>query len=486
MAMTGAGQEWVTGSYLHRLYLNRNPLFSSGHTSSDTSKIDTILTKRVEGLKKKENELLDALAKQFGGSSAEKKTGDSIIYDLFAGSDTALKQMIECIKPLLKKGEKFDLSLKENREKIKTAIVNCLLGEKEANSKYEKEELAELYENAYQEVIKEIGDIINDSKKSASGNLYAYEGFLFEPLVKQIYVCNVLDEVNKLKDPREQKDFLNWATDVTKIALLTGDERWSVEEGDITGPRDRNSSYDIVLNVKVDGEIKGLPVQLKAKPKSKEPVIQMVQRMEIDTLLDQELTNSVTKKAVKTALINQHYWGTKSYKNLVEATMKKKGEKEDLNIRSAHPTALERFDTSQTLEVLQPMIPILSRAIFSKLVIGISNKLEDRTLVWVVAAPSGYQLMRSSSILEAMMGMEEHEMVNGKEKGLKGIQSSGRMKYKVDSKSENIVDTQVEEFYGDPGTGGLSRAEWYANTANTVDKVYERMAITLSFNYSGV
>lgn len=79
----------------------------------------------------------------------------------------------------------------------------------------------------------------------------------------------------------------------------------------------------MIIKVKMDKGMAELPIQLKAKPRSKEPVIQLTQRMEIENLIEGQ-TSSVSKAAIKTALINQHFWGTKFYKDLVEETGKLK------------------------------------------------------------------------------------------------------------------------------------------------------------------
>lgn len=483
-----ASSEYVSGSYLHRLYLGRNALFSSIHSSADKTATKIQLEEKYKQLQNAENQILSAFAIQFSnGENSSPEKGFEIINNLLAGSDRALGQIIKQISPLLVKGEKFDLSVQENRDRITDTIVNYLLGQKEDFSKGIEQKLVGLYESAYDRVIKEIGQIATSGKMRNGGSIYAYEGFLFEPLVNLIYTYNVLSTISGLNENKKMA-FMGWAKEVAVISSLTGDEQWSAKSGDISTSKSRFSTHDMIIKVKMDKGMAELPIQLKAKPRSKEPVIQLTQRMEIENLIEGQ-TSSVSKAAIKTALINQHFWGTKIYKDLVEETGKLKNYTPDANLRSAHPTALERFDKSQTLEALQPIIPVLENAVFGKLVSGISDKID--TLLWVVAAPTGYKIMRSSDLLLSMMGAGEKTQASKKGdvkiKGLEGIKSSGKVKYQIkEGQSANIVDPSIEDLYGVPGRAALSRADWYAKTKGIVDSAYSKMGITLSFNYSGV
>ena len=78
--------------------------------------------------------------------------------------------------------------------------------------------------------------------------------------------------------------------------------------------------------------------------------------MEIDNLLSDSGMGYV-ETVVKTAIINQHFWGTSAYKQLVTATGQGIKLYSRCHLSSAHPTALERFDESQTLDTLKPVIP---------------------------------------------------------------------------------------------------------------------------------
>lgn len=465
--------EYVSGSYLHRLYLSRNTLFSEVHATADKDKVLTLLTEKYNALRDKEDRLLEAYATSFQGSGTAQD-GLDIINNLFKGSDTALKQMIAAIKPVLEKGKQLDLKKSEDKEKVINAVVAYIEGQKSKASAELSDELSDMYEDMYNDLMKKINSLVSSSKGDAG--LMALEGFIHEDLVYTIYVYNVLRKIETLDDSHRKK-FMNWAEDIACIATANGDDRVTTKVGS------RFSSYDMTIKVPLNEGLEDIPVQLKAKPKSKTPEIKMVQSMQIENLLGNIGIDDITHRAIKTALINQHFWGTKSYKEEVKEVGKNLDVTPDSNLSSAHPTAIERFDKSQTLKALQPVLPVIENAVFYNLVTGVSEKID--TLLWIVTAPGGYRIMRSSDMLLKMMGLQEREGEGkrslGKIKGLEDIKSSGKVK--VDG--NQIADMSVLDYYGQPGQP-LSRTEWWTQTEGIVNSAYEKMAITLTFNYTNI
>ena len=119
------------------------------------------------------------------------------------------------------------------------------------------------------------------------------------------------------------------------------------------------------------------------------------------------------------------------------------------------------------------------------MITGIHKKID--TLFYVVTSTSGYQLIRSSEMIQDMMGLGKRygttKRTVGKVKGLKNIKSSGRIKIK----GNPIVNmSEIPKLYGEPGRGALPREEWYEETQDKADKVYSKAAITLTYNYSGI
>ena len=60
-----ASSEYVSGSYLHRLYLGRNALFSSIHSSADETATKIQLEGKYQKLRDAEDQVLKAFAIQF-------------------------------------------------------------------------------------------------------------------------------------------------------------------------------------------------------------------------------------------------------------------------------------------------------------------------------------------------------------------------------------------------------------------------------------
>lgn len=473
-------QQYYTGNYLHRLYLAKNALFGSIHSSNDLSQANQALKEAVEELRIKEDQALIGISKLRGttGSAAE---GEQILNQLFRGSNEALQVLIDIVGQYMEKGTQFDFNDEKNRVILVEAIIDYINQQRDNKKSTVSANLSKQYEKIYDNLISKLNALVFDSGKNIR-SAYAFEGYVHEELVNSIFQYNVLQELST-KSQSDLAGFEEWVADVAAISSSTGNESWSVRGGQIkTGKR--NSSYDMVIHIPIDDYVGDVPIQLKAKPKSRKPEIQLVNKMEIDNLLS-DSGMGYAKTVIKTAIINQHFWGTSAYKQLVTATGQALNYTPDANLSSAHPTALERFDESQTLDTLKPVIPILENALFYKLITGIHEKID--TLFYVVTSTSGYQLMRSSDLIQNMMGLGKKygttKRTVGKVKGLENIKSSGRVRI---NGSPIVNMSGISELYGEPGRGALPREEWYNQTQNKADDVYSKAAITLTYNYSGI
>lgn len=473
-------QQYYTGNYLHRLYLAKNALFGSIHSSNDLSQANQALKEAVEELRIKEDQALIGISKLRGttGSAAE---GEQILNQLFRGSNEALQVLIDIVGQYMEKGTQFDFNDEKNRAILVEAIIDYINQQRDNKKSTVSANLSKQYEKLYDNLVSKLNALVFDSGKNIR-SAYAFEGYVHEELINSIFQYNVLQELST-KSQSDLVGFEEWVADVAAISSSTGNESWSVRGGQIKIGK-RNSSYDMVIHIPIDDYVGDVPIQLKAKPKSRKPEIQLVNKMEIDNLLS-DSGIGYAKTVIKTAIINQHFWGTSAYKQLVTATGQALNYTPDANLSSAHPTALERFDESQTLDTLKPVIPILENALFYKLITGIHEKID--TLFYVVTSTSGYQLMRSSDMIQNMMGLGKKygttKRTVGKVKGLENIKSSGRVKI---NGSPIVNMSGISELYGEPGRGALPREEWYNQTQNKADDVYSKAAITLTYNYSGI
>ena len=247
----------------------------------------------------------------------------------------------------------------------------------------------------------------------------------------------------------------------------------------------RRSSVDEVITIPLEDGIGEVPIQIKTKPKSNETSIQFVQRMEIDKLMMEVGEDTVARRAIKTALINQHYWASGFYRRLVRGAAKNQGYDLPGNINSIHPTAIERLDEDSVIDPLKGIVKPFAAAIMYNVVTGIEDKI--KVLFYVVVSRDGYTIIRSSDLLKNMFGK------NGiKKNAIDNMKTGGRMRIK----SEPIIDESVERFFSKPGRDGFrsnavvgapyERDEWYDKTDDIVESVYQKMAITLSFNYGKI
>lgn len=466
---------YLSGSYLHRMYLDKNALFSSINSSNDFRIVDDLLRKKISLLRRNEDELLTAYAAQYGdGSNVTPQGGLTLISLMLKGSDKALEGLNIAINGLFRDNDgSFDIRDSDNIDEIREAIVSRIDRQMNPNISKKSKQLGKLYEQLHETMIEGINSVLKDKDKM-SKSMPAIKGFLHEEIVNSLYIYNILESVSQLDESQIQQ-FEEWCYDIGTLASFEGNKHATVH-----GVKsNRHASYDMSIKVKVDNKIREIPVQLKAKPKAKNTDIELHTKMELDNLISKTVKDTIQLKAVKTALINQHYWGSKAYKTKVRESAKANNYSGiDGNISSVHPTAIERFDESKTLDSLRPVIPIVERAVLYGLITGIDDKIN--TLLYVVTKPDGYEIMRSSKILSNLFGLDDESGENVHIKGIDALNTKGTFKYKDGTA---VINDEIIQMYGEPGKPLYSQQEWFDMTNKAVEETYRKIRITVSLNY---
>ena len=477
MAEYASVPEYSKGNYIHRLYLNRNPLIQGmSHRSSASS----ALTSRLQQLIAEEDMILSSFARQLGKTGTPTE-GISLINDMLTGSDKALKALADIAKHYIEQNAgsgRINFSEEQHRKVIIKNFINILQGRVDSSSV--TKDLQEGYNALYKDIIKKINNLTTAGDPERAESAYSFEGRIHELVVVGIFNLNLIRYLSIHKEEIQQETlniFQQMAIEASAKAV--GDQRYT--SGQIaTGSR--YYSHDMSIPLMDMGE--GLNIQLKAKPKSSKKEVRLVSGMEIENLISN--VDGVDKDAIKTALINQHFWGLKSYKALINSTIKSFPEMGGVysNLSSADPTALERLDYSKTINVLQPAIPVLESAIFDHLITGISDAMD--THLWIITDKGGYTIIRSSAIISRLMGnthslrdiTRKGTVVKQTRKGLDELIGSGSLVIK--SKSTEAMN--LGSYYKKGG----SHSKWYQLTSGIADATYNRMKITMTFDYANM
>lgn len=465
---------WTTGNYLHRLYLDRNPLVSGVNLSSDNTELTSLLQTKIDELKRKEDAALIQFDSFITGETGSAIGGLRKIKNILKGSSGIVNTLNEIAQTAYEQNPDLDISTEEGKSIITDLIVKYFNGEY-SNNNYDKQ-LGKVYSQIYDNLVSEINSLT--SGKDNVSSLSGFKGLANEKLIHALMNYNIYNALEKSNN----KASIDRAIEKLK------DEAYLVSKnvGDnfVVGTN-RRSSVDEIITIPLEDGIGEVPIQLKTKPKSNETSIQFVQRMEIDNLLMEAREDTVTRRAIKTALINQHYWASGFYKRLVRGAAKNQEYDLPGNFNSIHPTAIERLDTESVIDPLKGVVKPFAAAIMYNVITGIEDKI--KVLFYVVVYRDGYTIIRSSDLLRSIFGK------NGiKDSAIDNMKTSGRMRIK----SEPIIDESVEEFFSKPGRDGFrsnaivgapyERDEWYNETAGIVDSVYQKMAVTLSFNYGKI
>ena len=467
---------WTTGNYLHRLYLDRNPLVSGVNLSSDNSEWMNLLETKITELKSKEDAALIQFDSFITGGQGSVNGGLRKIKNILKGSSGVINTLNEIARIAYEQNPDLDITSKEGKSKIVDLIIQYFNDEYSQNGQLYDRELGKIYSEIYERLVSEINSLTTD--KGNISSLSGFKGLANEKLIHALMNYNIYNALesggNKTSIDRAIEKLKDEAYLVSK----------NVGDNFVMGTN-RRSSVDEIITIPLEDGLGEVPIQIKTKPKSNETSIQFVQRMEIDNLMMEARENAVTRRAIKTALINQHYWASGFYKRLVRGAAKNQGYDLPGNINSTHPTAIERLDEDSVIDPLKGIVKPFAASIMYNIITGIEDKI--KVLFYVVVSRDGYTIIRSSDLLKNMFGK------NGiKNNAINNMKTSGRMRIKT----EPIIDESVEEFFSKPGRDGFrsnavvgapyERDEWYSATAGIVESVYQKMAITLSFNYGKI
>ena len=467
---------WTTGNYLHRLYLDRNPLVSGVNLSSDNSEWMKLLETKITELKSKEDIALIQFDSFITGGQGSVNGGLRKIKNILKGSSGVVNTLNEIAQIAYEQNPDLDIASEEGKSKIVDLIIQYFNDEYSQNSQLYDRELGKIYSEIYERLVSEINSLTTD--KGNISSLSGFKGLANEKLIHALMNYNIYNALesggNKASIDRAIEKLKDEAYLVSK----------NVGDNFVMGTN-RRSSVDEIITIPLEDGLGEVPIQIKTKPKSNETSIQFVQRMEKDNLIREKREEVIKKGAIKTALINQHYWASGFYKRLVRGAAKNQEYDLPGNINSIHPTAIERLDEDSVIDPLKGIVKPFAASIMYNIVTGIEDKI--KVLFYVVVSRDGYTIIRSSDLLKNMFGK------NGiKNNAIDNMKTSGRMRIK----SEPIIDESVEEFFSKPGRDGFrsnavvgapyERDEWYNATAGIVESVYQKMAITLSFNYGKI
>ena len=449
------------GFYLHRLYLAENPLL---HEYSDGGKIDAAkkaVEKQIELLRQKEDMALANLASAFlGPDNGTPENGMKFLQDFVTGDgkemlDSIINSFVEAHE---NKTDEFIYD-KATQEKIIQNAINFLegkfngLGEKELNKS------AEDWKNKLEESLGEIEFQKNKDGVITDRPFQTLEGEFFERMIPAYF--NLAFE-NVMKG--QQQDFNRY---VELDAEFTGQQ--PVENA--VAALNKKKPYDVNIRFNIDDVISYLPIQIKAKPTSNKQEINLYSHMNIINLINTSL-DAGQRKALQTAIINQHYWSQGWYRNKVDAVAEKLGY--DIGFAGrGHPTAIERLDESTTLEPIRGVIPLMRYAIIYNLITGIDN-VTDQLIYVIVGKSKTTAVLRSSEILSDIINDIMYLGISGHGVGKRVSKKN------EDIKVPEFTDSSVNGLYGKV----TRRPEWYKAIEPKMNSMLSKIAITVTLNYS--
>lgn len=440
---------YASGNYLHRLYLDQNPLIASVTSTSMNQKAKQLLEGQIRELRLREDVALTALAQAYKWGNTPEAGIDFLNQVLLQSADLLDKLVANVVSSYNTDIGKYTFEKPETQEKIIQDTVKMLnsqfnLGERKGELDTVASQLASALE-------KDLRSISFTNVKDKAIYAAALEGFLMERVIAALFNYKFA-EVFKVQG----KSFNDWINR-NVMSLYTGND--PLTNANIT--RMHKEPFDVVVSIdKID-----LPIQVRAKPKSGQPEMKMWTRMQLSNLVNDSLHQGQID-ALKTALINQHYWAQGAYRHKVEQIVQNTGYQADYVLKGAHPTAIERLNEQSTINVLRPVLPLMRYAIYYNLITGI-NKEVDQLIYLVVnrTRNSNGAVLRSSDMIEALLNSPEVVTTHGHTK-VDGVQGFAN--------SQILNDIRQ----------GMRRDRWYSRTSGIVGNVLDKTRITVELNYA--
>lgn len=454
------------GYYLHRLYLTDNPLIREYSTKGQINKAKKLLDSMIKELRQKEDVALAHLAEAFmGPDNATPKQGEKFLKDFVAGDGGAiLGDISDAFKKLPHDQEtnKYILDNEEEQKRIVQATINAL-DNKLNNDKQEFIKATAGWKDRLERSLQEIkfqstsktGEFIKDRPVAA------LEGEFFERVVPEYFNLKFKEALLNRKGDFDK--FINLE------AEFTGQN--SVENANLA--LGKKQPFDVNIKFSYDEIIDELPMQIKAKPMSFAEEINLYTHMNIINLISNTLDEG-QKKALQTAIINQHYWSQGAYRNKVDAIAKKVGY--DLGFKGrGHPTAIERLDEKTTIGPLRGVLPLMRYAIIYNLITGINN-VTDQLIYIIVGKGKNSAVLRSSKIISDIIEDVMNIGISGHAVG---------KRESVNKKGEKIeVPDFIDGSVYDDFIRKTRRPDWYRTIEPKMQNMMNKIAITATLNYS--
>lgn len=452
---------YSTGYYLHRLYLKENPLIKQYSSSESVGNARDIVQGEVELLKIKEDEALASFARSFLGGSGTVNEGLRLLEDFVSGDGRSLLTKIissfqstavgEDNKYIYDSGAQQRI-VNETIEALKGMFSNN--GESELDGEF----------NQWKQKLENSLNQVSFTRQGRDGiirnrSAQTIEGEFFERIVPAYFNMKFKESLQKNADALNKYINLD--------AEFTGQNR--VENAVLR--LNKKQPFDVNVEMTYDDMISYLPMQVKTKPKSSKKEINLYTKMNIVNLIRKSLNRS-QRKALTTALINQHYWSQGVYRDKVDAVSSKTGIDIKFSGRG-HPTAIERLDEASVLEPMKGIVPLMKYAIVYNLVTGINN-VTDQLIYLIVGAKGESSVLRSSKIISDIVDDLMRIDISGH--GISTNVSRKNKKIIV----PNFVDESVYPLY----SRVTRRPDWYRESSKYTKNMLNKIAITVTLNYA--
>ena len=440
---------YSSGNYLHRLYLDQNPLIAGVGSSNLDQNAKQLLQKQIEELRVKEDIALTALAKAYKWGDTPEAGIDFLNKVLLDSSDLLDQLVVNVVDSYDSEIGKYTFDREETQNKIIEDTIKTM------NNKFDlgerKGELDTITSQLVSALEKDLRSISFTDREGKGIYAAALEGFLMERVVASLFNFEFAKTLKA-----QGKSFNDWI-ERNVLAEYTGND--SLANANIT--KNKKQTYDV--NITMDNI--SLPVQIRAKPKSGKPNMTMYTRMQLSNLVNASLKKAQID-ALKTAIINQHYWAQGAYRHKVQQIVQSTGYQGDYVLTGAHPTAIERMNEQATINVLRPVIPLMRYAIYYNLVAGVNQQVEQ--LIYLVinrTKNSNGAVLRSSDMLKSLLGNPETLTAHGHTK-VDGVQGFASAQIMNDIKQ------------------GMRRDRWYSRTSGIVGNVLDKTRVTIELNYA--
>lgn len=438
---------YSSGEYLHRLYLDQNPLIQNVG-AIDESGAKKILEEQITKLRQEEDMVLTALAKAYQWGDTPE-AGIDFLNTIVNDSSNLLDKIVDIVKGTYsEENSKYMFEDPEVQNRIIQSTIDTMYGKTSSN--VEKE----LHTKAGQALAKELeNDLKNMSFVDRNGKAFyssALEGFLMERVITSKFNYEFAKQLKS-----NGGKFNDWLKRNVE-AIYTGDD--PLKSANVTAGK--KQPFDVLVKI---GDI-DLPIQIKAKPKSGQPDITLYTKMQVANLVNNALNQSQIA-ALKTALINQHYWAQGAYRKKVQQIIKETGYQPNYVLKGAHPTAIERLDENSTINILEPVIPLMRYAIYYNLITGVHNKVDQ--LIYLVVGRefrTNSAVLRSSDMLKQLLLKPEV------------LTTKGHTKVDGGSMIDGGILTALNS--------GIPRDRWFARTSGVVGQIMNKARITATFNYA--